>query len=80
MKPKIKLNLNLNSQVHCKFDLKSEILIYLYLKKEHIFKKNQKKKKKITGQPQKNCLLPVRGWLKFIIPHTWGAVKYFREF
>ena len=46
MKLKIKLNLNLNSQVHCKFDLKSEILIYLYLKKEHIFKKNQKKKKK----------------------------------
>ena len=46
MKLKIKLNLNLNSQVHCKFDLKSEILIYLYLKKEHIFKKNQKKKKR----------------------------------
>ena len=46
MNLKIKLNLNLNSQVHCKFDLKSEIsyqiakFLHLQIEKQWCFLKN----------------------------------------
>ena len=46
MNLKIKLNLNLNSQVHCKFDLKSEIsyqiakFLHLQIEKQRCFLKN----------------------------------------